>query len=266
MNIITRFFLLSLAFSSGLWAIEVNLPNMGLFSNSTVSASQALSLGDIVGALAVGVFAYATIVLPFVFGIASMSEHILKSENNNGGGAGGAPTLIKFALTPTLWLVGGAMAFAIFHIFLNTFYRVDIYSWINMFLEVRYESAVGRLSASGTMLSTAKSALLVLDVASKVVFWSIPVIFGFLFVSLLLYIVSIFLESSGDDSAFKKAFAGVVAGVVALVIVSMYEQTVSRIMFKQSPVVSPIGSISTARGAFTNSLKYWIRTGFVSRG
>lgn len=260
MNIVFRMFLVLIACSVGLFAVQADLPSMDLFSNTSASASQRMSLGDIVGALIVGGLTYLTIVLPFVFGILSMAGHILKTDGN-GAKAGEAATLMKFALVPTLWLVGGAVAFAVAHIFLNTFYNIDIYSWIKMFLEVRYESSVGNLAASGTTLSTAKSALLALDVVSKIVFWSIPVIFSLLFTMLFFYIVSIFMESSGDDSAFKKAFSGIIAATVAVVIVSMYEANVSRVVFKNSPNISPIGSVSSAHGAFTSSLKYWIRTG-----
>lgn len=246
------------------WAATVSLPSMDLFATSTVSASQSLSLGDIVGALFVGCFTYFTVVLPFILGVLSTSEKLFKSGQNNGGNASGGTTIIKLALTPIFWLVGGIVIFAIIHIFLEIFYNIDLYSWIKMFLEVRYDSAVNNLSATGTSLTAAKSALLVLDISSRIAFWSIPVIFGVLFVFLFLYIISIFLESSGDDSGFKKAFSATVAGCVALVIVMMYENSVSRVVFKGSPTISPVGSVSTARGAFSSSLKYWIRTGLTN--
>lgn len=252
--------LLLLGATSG-WAATASLPSMGLFATSSISASQSLSLGDIVGALFVGCFTYFTIVLPFIIGVLSTSEKLFKSGQNSGGSASSGTTIIKLALTPIFWLIGGVVIFTIIHIFLEIFYKINLYSWIKMFLEVRYDSAVNNLSATGTSLTAAKSALLVLDISSKIAFWSIPAIFGVLFVFLFSYIISIFLDSSGDDSGFRKAFGAALAGCVALIIVAMYETSVSRVLFKSSPTISPVGSISSARVAFSSSLKYWVRTG-----
>lgn len=244
------------------FGVESKLPSIDLFSKASVSATQALTLGDIVGALFVGFFTYLTIVLPFLIGIIGMSSYILKSGRGDGGGVADSQTIIRFAMMPMLWLIGGALGFAIMHIFLTTFYSIDIYSWIKMFLEVRYETSIDNLNVGGTTLSAAKYGLLVLDVFSKIVFWSIPAIFSFIFFFMLGYILSIFLDNSGDDSVFKKTFSGVVAAVVVFSVVMMYENSVTHVMFKNAPTISPVGTVGSAKGSLTAFMKYAVNKGF----
>jgi len=54
---------------------DFDLKNYDLFTNGNVSINSDIGIGDIIGALAVGMTAYLTVVIPFLIGLFAMSKY-----------------------------------------------------------------------------------------------------------------------------------------------------------------------------------------------
>ncbi|OGS70685.1 MAG: hypothetical protein A3F91_09230 [Flavobacteria bacterium RIFCSPLOWO2_12_FULL_35_11] len=235
--------------------------SLGLFSGGNVTTASNLSLGDLVGAIFIGIIAYLTTVVFFIIGLVGVGGYFFKAAGGGGDNLAGM-NFVRLALKPLLWFVVGAVIFATFKIFLEGWYNIDIGSRIKFFFEARYDSLVDNLTTTGVMLKSTKTVLTILDLLSKFAFWSIVAIFIFLYVFVFGVFLSVFIESgNADASIFKKILAGVFTAVISLVIIGMYNANVSRVMFSKNPVIESVGEVRSINQGFTSAIKIWVEKG-----
>jgi hypothetical protein len=245
---------------------DFDLKNYDLFTNGNVSINSDIGIGDIIGALAVGMTAYLTVVIPFLIGLFAMSKYYALQPGMNSD-TSNSMNFFRLALKPLLWLVGGIIVYVSFVVLIEGWYGIDISSRLKFFLEARYDILVSNLKVTGTMLSLAKNLLFILDIVSTFVFWSISLLFIVLILVIVSYIFSILLENNERESTiFKRLFSAFITSVIATVLITIYSVNVSSVFFTNNATIDNIGNVTGVYDGHVKVIKYWVKLGLNSLG
>jgi len=221
-----------------------NSQSLSLFSSPEMSASAAITIGDIFGALFIGCVAYFSIVVPFLVGVFSLSSHFFKNQQGGGNDNLSGMGLVLFILKPLLYLFSGLFVFALFSLFLNTSFKINMASWVKFFFEARYNTLLGNISASGQTKEASQWMLGILDMVSTGMFWSIPVIYFILYATVAAYTLSIFIENGNSDvSMVKKIFVSFFVGAISVGIITIYTSSINRSFFKGGLTIENLGEV-----------------------
>jgi hypothetical protein len=245
---------------------NVNLTTYDLFTNGNVQIGSNVGIGDLLGALTIGSAAYLLVVVPFLVGLFSMSKYYLMQPGMNVDAAN-TMNYFRLALKPLLWLIGGIILYTSLVVLLEGWYGINISSRLKFFLEARYDLIIGNLQATATVLTFAKALLLVLDIVSTFVFWSIALLFLILLFIITGYIISIFLENNEKESTvFKRLFSAAITTVIASVLITIYSVNVSRVFFTNNANINKIGNVVSVYDGNVKVFKYWVKLGLNGMG
>lgn len=249
--------------SPSLSSTSYNNSSLGLFSSPELSNSSPLGIGDIFGVLAVGSVAYCLVVLPFLFGVFSLSGYFFKNSQNNGNDNLSGMNLLRFVLKPILYLLGGLFVFAFVSLILKATFKINVVSFLKFFFEARYNILLGNIQGTGQMKSTAEGALGLLDMVSTGMFWSIPIIYFVLYVILSAYVLSIFIETGNSEiSIIKRIVVGFIVGVISVIIITIYTSSINRCIFKGGLNIENLGEVYSIENTNTMLLKREIKKYF----
>lgn len=229
-----------------------------LFNNGNVTVSSQVSVGDLIGALVLGTSVYTLTVIFFAIGLFGMAKYYIYSPSNNTDSTN-AMNSVKLLTMPILWLVLGVIIYAFLTIFLESAYGIDVDKRVTFFLEARYDLLINNLVTTGTMLKAAKTVLLVVDLASKFVFWSLYLIQLVLYCIVIFMVFNVLSYKSETASAFQKVFMALLTSVIAVVVITFQSSIINHSIFKNPANIANVGTVSSVSNGLPKVLSSMIR-------
>ncbi|WP_323585528.1 hypothetical protein [Aliarcobacter butzleri] len=229
--------------------------NTGLFGTSNSSGS--FTLGELFSIFGVGVISYVLIVIFFVFGFFS-SRELFKNEQGNS--PSNPSNLIKFIIKPIFWWIGGILTFLTIKGMFYAFYQVSFDSKIKSFLSLRYDFIMGSIKVKSSMEGFLQFIALSIDIFSKFVFWSIPVLTMTFFFLTIGFMINIITEQ-GNDVVWKKIMISLGVLIFSLVLTNLYFKGINQVFFNNGADIPTLGTVNNVEEANLKVIKYFIRIG-----
>jgi len=144
-------------------------------------------------------------------------------------------------------------------------YNVDLQNNLKFFFEARYDNLVANLDVNPQNLKTAKTILFILDLTSKIAIWSIPFISLTIFILFFSYFLAILSTEKGtgglNTPVFKLVLNSFATMFVAMILITIFYTSVNSYMFKSSPNIQNIGTVTSCSKLNKEILKKWVTEG-----